>query len=794
MLRPIFEFGSWKRILNGSSFLAPHLTSPDVGRSVRSKWGMWFLALVLLAPVQGLCAEESDVETVKALGSAIVELKDAVGEGRFGAALQAHRRALQISHLNQLTDEYDEGCSGDCPQFIGHLAWLAGAERSELSFLDEIVNAIEDPEARAAWERYVHVIAHAHLAEGDRSDRSPDDVLPLDYHYEDFGDHRPWTHVQVGDPLKTYLAIIDTGRAGIHFGQELAQRHSLKLDALEESFTTAEWDGRAARYRRAILHDFVLGDVREERVFAAINELDGFFDGVMILGTMPLLRHDVICFSWEDRVLYMGRLGPCVSSERAAPYGDRLHSRYMAPVVDVKLPDGRVVQALIDTGSDANLCKESLRSRYPDTHLPFGRHELLTARCSPSTPAISEGYIFDMVVGMETLWSFSAFGWELDPFRMYFVPRGAEPREDISPVVRSNLDELKNAAERGDFQAAFRAHRRAWRFALAGGPRYEEYERLCTDICPYIGKLAWLVGAAASEFDFLGGYVRSIEDDDIRKEWEDYVHWVALGHVGKRGSPERSTANSLPLRYQPGDAEDGLYWTPVRISPSEKSVWAVLGTGVPNLSFGENFALEQAISYEPLGELSSTVDRDGNEAFSRLVSLERIEIGELEVASAHGRMTAEADAQDGGDPVLGVLSLLRHDAVCFDWQGLRVHLGELGPCSVGGRLEARRGLVHSTWLVPLVEVRTMGGEVLPALVDTGSAVNRCKESLNAADRPVSFGDSPVLSATCNPDAVPIDADYEFDMVIGMETLGQFSAFGWELNPFRMYFVPKGGSD
>ena len=47
-----------------------------------------------------------------------------------------------------------------------------------------------------------------------------------------------------------------------------------------------------------------------------------------------------------------------------------------------------------------------------------------------------------------------------------------------------------------------------------------------------------------------------------------------------------------------------------------------------------------------------------------------------------------------------------------------------------------------------------------------------------------------LDVSCSEDSSPIREGYPFDMVIGMETLGKFAAFGWQLNPLRLYFVPR----
>ena len=41
---------------------------------------------------------------------------------------------------------------------------------------------------------------------------------------------------------------------------------------------------------------------------------------------------------------------------------------------------------------------------------------------------------------------------------------------------------------------------------------------------------------------------------------------------------------------------------------------------------------------------------------------------------------------------------------------------------------------------------------------------------------------------------PIQEQRNFRFIIGMDTLRRFDAFGWEPNPLRVYFSPKGAGD
>lgn len=72
------------------------------------------------------------------------------------------------------------------------------------------------------------------------------------------------------------------------------------------------------------------------------------------------------------------------------------------------------------------------------------------------------------------------------------------------------------------------------------------------------------------------------------------------------------------------------------------------------------------------------------------------------------------------------------------------------------------------------------------VVDTGAGYTYCSiELANAGPGwKFSFGDHDTLRIGCRHDELILGVP-----VIGMDTLGEFRAFGWQLNPLRTYFVP-----
>ena len=137
---------------------------------------------------------------------------------------------------------------------------------------------------------------------------------------------------------------------------------------------------------------------------------------------------------------------------------------------------------------------------------------------------------------------------------------------------------------------------------------------------------------------------------------------------------------------------------------------------------------------------------------------------------------------------VGMDYLLRHGTVCFDWQGRTLHLGELGPC-FGGAVAREATLTAGASAIELT-VRTPSGETVSGPVDTGAGQTFCSEELASVGPgwEFPFGDHPALRTGCRHDRAITET---LPLLIGMETLRAHRAFGWELNPLRVLFVPRG---
>ncbi len=143
--------------------------------------------------------------------------------------------------------------------------------------------------------------------------------------------------------------------------------------------------------------------------------------------------------------------------------------------------------------------------------------------------------------------------------------------------------------------------------------------------------------------------------------------------------------------------------------------------------------------------------------------------------------------------LVGMNVLLRHDAVCFAWDEQRLYLGVLGPCANGEE-------PYQAWLTGSlgihVSIPARDGTQLPAGFDTGALHTNCSKDFlvaNGGELAFSFGDHPALAGDCVIDESVLfpGLDWGYKQVtIRMNTLLQFQAFGWQLNPVRVFFVPR----
>ena len=355
------------------------------------------------------------------------EIRAAVRIGDFESAWEAYRGVFPLALFNESAyAALNELCPPtDCPD-IGQLAWLLGKSRSDLGFLDEVLKEVSQPQLVESWQAYFEFLVHAYVGPDRRPKRKGPNEAWLYSFSGNEEDKRPLAVVRMADGQDYLWAMIDTGSYRTMMREDSATSNAIGYDALGAPQTARRWDGVEISRRVAVFKNLLLGNSIEDIVPGTldINLESGHL--AVVLGASLLLRYDGVCFAWEDKALYLGQLGPCGRANRLGAIGAHLPPGQLRPSIEIPMAEKGKVTALIDTGSDVNLCKASLAKALAGTAVKFGPHPLMAARCNPDWTQVTEDHVYDMVIGMETLWQFAAFGWELNPFRLYFVPREDE--------------------------------------------------------------------------------------------------------------------------------------------------------------------------------------------------------------------------------------------------------------------------------------------------------------------------------------------------------------------------------
>lgn len=343
--------------------------------------------------------------------------------GEFAAAWSAHEQLASHVLRNGLGEWLmDNYCpTNDCAD-IGYVAWNLGKTKADMESMGQWGCADSwTQDFCAELEHWVDV-RKAYLSEAPTPPNHPPREVDLSFlHAKD----RPWTVVKLGDtPL---WGMLDTGAYAITFQSDQDGLTGAFMPIGKPYAYTSPW-GAQDVHQSVVLGQFTLGSLVEKQVPAvAIDDANDGYRDMAIVGTNVLFRYPQICFDWANSTLHLGRLGPCGQGVELDEVGLRSG---MSPVVRVRASDGGSFDVLLDTGADRTLCQDRFVQRMGEKSFQFGSHPEFRALCVTDSefklrPLSPEDERFDLpaLIGMDTLMKFDGFGWELNPFRVYLVPK-----------------------------------------------------------------------------------------------------------------------------------------------------------------------------------------------------------------------------------------------------------------------------------------------------------------------------------------------------------------------------------
>ena len=394
--------------------------------------------------------------------------------------------------------------------------------------------------------------------------------------------------------------------------------------------------------------------------------------------------------------------------------------------------------------------------------------------------------------------------------------RGALGDRQAGELLESVIEHY----QKGEFEPAWEAYRAFFDHPSNRNVDIEVFSRcFFRKECPPLGALAFILGKSEAEAgafrnfcpdwkDAASGDLSEDEIAEIRRNIRAFRE-TALG--GSCAAWAKRNAAMFQLRSSDRRLAPqvvSLVWpfphdyTPVTVvEVLGKSVNAWLDTGATMTTLNRQWAHQALEPIEMIQDLNAkyagfygqvTLARInrlklGNAIFSQPV----VALTDVSFSVAGKRMPAEKSN------IIGMNILLHYNTVCFDWEGENLYLGNLGPCA-GGMMPYRNWLTGSQGISVNARVSSQG--YVEAKVDTGSNTTYCSPWImdQIDDRGAfSLGSDEALMGVCTYDPDILFPSWERGaespenhILLGMDTLGRFAAFGWQLNPLRVYFAPK----
>lgn len=291
--------------------------------------------------------------------------------------------------------------------------------------------------------------------------------------------------------------------------------------------------------------------------------------------------------------------------------------------------------------------------------------------------------------------------------------------------------------------------------------------------CPPAWPLVGVTGLSSDDASFIAGFCA------IQRSYCERLSLSAQISLLLRPVDRRSAV--VPLASGPQITRNiyGNLRPRAKFSLGDYILRGLVDTGATNnMAFSGSASKTLVQSGRPLGEVHVRTGRDVVTHATAFV-VPRMDLGSLQYQAVPMLLDDREVKPSSITNVdtIGITTILRHQAVCFSWRESLLYLGHIGPCEVG---HAPYGARFGAGFSLLVELRQDEQAPMWGIVDTGADHTACPYGAEISE--YQFGPKDSMRLNCHGDDL-------HSIVIGMDTLARFAAFGWELDPLRVYFVP-----
>ena len=363
------------------------------------------------------------------------EMSKAFSEGDFEGSWRSLRRFFESAPPDEMERLMSAHCWGGqratlvavCPR-VDFLAWATGQTAADFGFVDRLCEVRRDEPDGLAWragwscDQLVLLITKRRQVLSSSSPPLRSGRMGMRLLRPDRSDAR--RVVIAGWEHGTFWALLDTGASSTFIPRTALAWGGDRVERLGTSVAITRFDGVARNREQVLLREFGGPGMAQGDLPATVAPASKPYGAI---GMNALSRFEAVCFSWRDEVLHLGELGPC--GEGTRPHRAWL-SGNLTPVVAIDRAEAAKVRVLIDTGARATLCAEGV-ARADAGELRFGDHPDMVLSCAHELPPEfggppeSGGWLryASVLAGMDLLTRFDAFGWRLNPFEMYFLPK-----------------------------------------------------------------------------------------------------------------------------------------------------------------------------------------------------------------------------------------------------------------------------------------------------------------------------------------------------------------------------------